>query len=78
MSGRSEFGWMRVELGQKDLRKCVWIGPSAMVIGGEAKPLYINATSTCDCGIRACFARESVPMLLDAGKEIRPNQRLAA
>jgi len=40
-------------------------------------PGYINATSTRDCGIRACFARESGPMLVDAAVEIGPNQRLA-
>jgi hypothetical protein len=39
---------------------------------------YINATSTCDCTLRAGFAVEPVRMLMGAGVKIAPDQRLVA
>ena len=49
-----------------------------MMICGGGREGYINTTSTCDCGLRAGLACESVRMLMFAETKITPEQRLAS
>lgn len=49
-----------------------------MVIKREERRGYINATSTCDCGLRAEFACESELLLSYARAKVAPKQRFIA
>lgn len=52
------------------------VGRFAMMISRGGRAGYINATSTCDCGLHDGFACETARMLMDADRKIAPEQRL--